>query len=404
VTLEYRRRRAESAHGDTERGMTMVELLVAMGIGVGVTLATTTLLISGENHKRTTTSTNDAEQTGAYAFYELDQAIRGAGSGFASTAFGKSKGVLACKLYAAPVLPPAGALPDPFGTPAFQATSADLRMVPVLIAPSQSQGGSDVLVVMNGSGAAGGVPRQIAGPGDATTLALDNTVGFVTNDLLLVSQSGGPVGADCLLEQVNKVVGSTLLLGGAYYTAGTNTTMQNLASDTTNYVTPLGNATANNLQLTLYGVGNNRILYSYDLLQNLKVVQGSGANTSQAIADGVDQLHAIYGLDTTAATGAGTGIQNAWAAPTDAGWDPATVRGDPTRMLQIISVRVALVLRSSYYDKNVVSPPTLTLFQGLTNATNTPLQQVVALNPVDQHYRYRVFEFTVPVRNMLLID
>ena len=46
-----------------ERGMTLVELMVAMIIGLGVTLAVTSLLIAGENHKRTTTSTNDAEQT-----------------------------------------------------------------------------------------------------------------------------------------------------------------------------------------------------------------------------------------------------------------------------------------------------------------------------------------------------
>ena len=40
--------------------MTLVELLVAMTIGLGITLAVTSVLIASENHKRTTTSTNDA--------------------------------------------------------------------------------------------------------------------------------------------------------------------------------------------------------------------------------------------------------------------------------------------------------------------------------------------------------
>ena len=66
-------------------------------------------------------------------------------------------------------------------------------------------------------------------------------------------------------------------------------------------------------------------------------------------------------------------------------------------------MRVSLVLRSNYYDKNPVTPATLTLFQGLTNAAGAALQQNVALSADDQHYRYRVFEFTVPVRNMLLL-
>jgi type IV pilus assembly protein PilW len=375
--------------------MTLVELLVAMGIGLGITLAITSLLIAGENHKRTTTSGNDAEQTGAYAFYALDRAIRGGGSGFASSAFGTDRGVLGCKLNVAGILPRATALPAPFGSATFQVTSANLRMAPVLIARNQSLAGSDVLVVMNGSGAAGGVSRQVTGVGGADTLVLDNSVGFVLNDLALVSQSGV---ADCLLEQVSDISGSTLTVGGTYYTAGSGTTLQSLATNTATYVTPIGNATANNVQLTLYGVGSNRTLFSYDLLRNLQLVQGSGADASQAIADGVDQLHAVYGVDTN-----GDGVQDTWAAPGDAGYDIATVMTTPATMRAILAVRVSLVLRSNYYDKNLVSPTTLPLFQGLTNAGGASLQQSVALSVDDQHYRYRVFEFTVPVRNMLLL-
>jgi type IV pilus assembly protein PilW len=376
-----------SYYAGAQLGMTLVELLVAMGIGLGVTLAITSLLITGENHKRTTTSTNDAEQTGAYAFYVLDRAIRGGGSGFAFSALGTDRGVLGCKLNAAAMLPRAGALPAPF---ASLTTSANLRVAPVLIAKNQSQAGTDVLVVMNGSGAAGGVPRQVTGAGSAHTLILDNSVGFAVNDLALVSQSGV---TDCLLEQVTAISGSTLTVDSStYYTAGpSSATLQTLASSTATYVTPLGNATANNVQLTLYGVGSNRTLFSYDLLRAL-------GDTSEAIADGVDQLHAIYGVDSD-----GDGKLDTWADPGATGYDIATVMTAPATMRKILAVRVSLVLRSNYFDKKQVSPATLTLFGGLTNAAGTSLAQTVTLGADDQHYRYRVFEFTVPVRNMLLL-
>lgn len=381
-------------------GMTLVELMVAITIGLGVTVAVTSMLIASENHKRVTTSTNDAEQTGAYAFHALDEALRGAGSGFAESAYGIDRGVLGCRLTVAAILPRATAMPDPFGSTAFLAASADLRVSPVLIAKNQSQAGSDVLVIMNGSGAAGGVSRQITGPGSSTALILDNSVGFAVNDLALVSQSGIP---DCLLEQVTAINGSTLTVGGAYYTTGSNTTLQTLAGSTASYVTPLGNATANNLQVTLYGVGNNRTLYSYDVLRNEELAQGvAGADISQAIADGVDQLHALYGVDTN-----GDGVQDGWADPGAAGtYDITTVMNSPTTMRSIVSVRVALVLRSNYYDKNSgnpVSPATLTLFGGLQDANGNSLQQVVNLSATDRQYRYRTFEFTVPLRNMLLL-
>jgi type IV pilus assembly protein PilW len=385
-----------------QRGMTLIELMVALVIGLGVTLAVTTILIAGENHKRTTTSTNDAEQTGAYVFHSLDGVLRGAGSGIAESAYPTpDAGLLGCKLNAGSILPAAAAFPAPFGG-FLGGASSTLRVAPLLIGQNQSPDGkSDVLAVMGGSGAAGGVSRQVTVAGNATTVTLDNAVGFVASDLFLVSQNGT---ADCLLEEVASVATPTLTLDTTlpYYTNGATTTISTLAASTASYVTPLGNAAANNLQFELIGVDANHTLYSYDLLQNLSLVQSPGtADAAQAIADGVYEMHALYGIDTN-----GDGILDTWAgpgAPTDAAYDINTVMTTPATMRKIIAVRVALVLRGQYYDKNTVSPATLTLFTALTNGGGTSLQQSVTISANDQHYRFRVFEFTVPLRNMILL-
>jgi len=53
-----------------------------------------------------------------------------------------------------------------------------------------------------------------------------------------------------------------------------------------------------------------------------------------------------------------------------------------------------------------VSPPTLTIFNGLKNGpggTGASLAQPINLSATDQQFRYRIFEFTVPLRNMLLL-
>jgi type IV pilus assembly protein PilW len=395
------------------KGMTLVELMVAMTIGLGITLAISSVLISSENHKRATTSTNDAQQTGSYGYYALDKALRGAGSGIAESAFPTDVGVLGCHLNAAGIFPRATPFPAPFGAFLGGITNT-LNVAPLLIGQSQSQDGvSDVIMVMSGSGAAGGVSRQITGGGSATTATLDNTVGFANsagvanNDLLLVSQSGV---ADCLMEQVFSIAPPTLNLAGTYYTATAATTsMAALASNTSSYVTPIGSAAANNVQFLLFGLDTNRTLYSYDLLQNLNLVGGAGGDTAQAIADGVVQMNALYGIDTV-----GGGIQNAWAGPGDPGWDISTVMASPAKMKQIVSVRVALVVRGEYYDTKrsnagtpiAVSPPTLTIFNGLKNGpsgTGASLAKVINLNATEQQFRYRVFEFTVPLRNMLLL-
>jgi type IV pilus assembly protein PilW len=387
-----------------QRGMTLIELMVALAIGLGVVLAITSLLITGENHKRVTTSTNDAEQTGAYVFYALDRALRSAGSAFVESAYPTDRGVLGCRLNVASILPRTSAFPAPFATAFLAGATNTLRVAPLLIARRQSDDGkSDVLVSMGGSGAGGGVSRQVTGTGGANTLVLDSTVAFNNNDMALVSQSGT---TDCLLEQVGAINGSALTVSGTqYYTAGATTSLATLASSTSSYVSPIGNAAANNVQFQLFGVSANRTLYSYDLLQNLRLMQGVGGDVAQAIADGVDQMNAIYGIDTN-----GDGIQDTWAGPGDAGYDINTVMTTAATMRKIVSVRVALVLRGQYYEKNIVagaltpvSPPTLTVFSGLTNLGGTSLQQTINLSATDQQYRYRVFEFTIPLRNMLLL-
>jgi type IV pilus assembly protein PilW len=392
-----------------QTGITLVELLVAMTIGLGITLAVSSVLIATENHKRTTTSTNDAQQTGSYGFYALDKALRGAGSGIAASAFPPDVGVFGCHLNAGGIFPRATPFPPPFAGFLGGVTNP-LNVAPVLIGQGQSLGGSDVIMVMGGSGSAGGVSRQITGGGGGTTATLDNTVGFAINDLVLVSQSGVP---DCLMEQVTPPYTPptpTLIFGGIYSTAtASSTTMAALAANTSSYVTPLGNAGANNVQFMLFGVDDNRTLYSYDLLQNLNLVGGVGVDSAQAIADGVVQMNALYGIDTN-----GDGKQDAWTAPdatTVPAWDINTVMNSPVQMKQIVSVRVALVVRGQYYDLNggtaavpiPVSPPTLTIFNGLVNSAGTSLAQQINLNATERQFRYRVFEFTVPLRNMLIL-
>jgi type IV pilus assembly protein PilW len=391
--------------------MTMIELLVAMAIGVTVTLAVSTLLVASENHKRITTSNNDATQTGVYTFSEIDRALRGAGSGFVQSSYSGDQGVLGCRLNVASIMPRTSAYPAPFSNYFLGgATPTALRVAPVLIGAGQSDNNtSDVLVVMQGSGNAGGVSRPVYGSGSSTSLVLETTVGFNQFDVVLVSQSGT---TDCLLEQVNAVTASSLTLGNSlpYYTTGGTTSIATLSASTATAVTPLGNmglppaTSPNNVQFTLYGVGTNNTLYSYDLLQYQNLMSGSGGgDVSQVIADQVIQMNAIYGLATTATPS----VFNNWANPADTGhgYDINTVMNTPATQKLIVSVRVAIIVRGEYYDKNVVSPASLTLFNGLVDGYGNSLAKTVSLTTAStgRNYRYRVFEFTVPLRDLIVL-
>src|SRR5712691_11656289 len=71
-----------SRHRLSERGFSMVELLVAMLIGlIGMIIIFQVFEVS-ESIKRTTTSGGDAQQNGAVALYVIEHDLRNAGMGF----------------------------------------------------------------------------------------------------------------------------------------------------------------------------------------------------------------------------------------------------------------------------------------------------------------------------------
>ncbi len=306
-----------------QRGVTLIELLVAMAIGLIVMLAVTSVVTVGEAHKRTTTSTNDMSQGGAFAAYALDRVLRSAGSGFVQ---GGNLGVYGCKLSAArtiggtatTILPRTTAFPAPFASllgGAGAALAGDLRVAPLLIGQGQSAGGSDVLVVMGGNarGWRHSSTDPLLVPG-TDNLRLANTVGLKNGDLGVVTQDGVQ---DCLIEQVNvtdaaafDAAGNEVLpIGGHYFTAtGPSTSLTTLADSTTAYYTPLGNVDANNVQFQLIGVGANQTLFAYDLLRSAGA--GSDAEALQAISDGVVELRALYGVDL-----GGDGLIDDWVSP-----------------------------------------------------------------------------------------
>lgn len=385
------------------KGVTLVELLVAVAIGLVVVLAVTSVLTIGQSQKRSTTSVNDMGQSGAYASYILDRAIRSAGSGFTQA---WDLGVFGCLLNVTrdgvPILPRTTAFPGAFaGFLGGAGGSANLRVAPALIGKSQSSSGSDVLMLMGGNAAAGDVPRPLRVPGTPAPLAanelrLDNIIGLTAGDIGLLSQAGTD---DCLIEQVGTTSSAApdvlpLAAAGRYYRdADPFSTIRDSGLATPSYLTPLGNLASGNVQFQLIGVGDNRTLVSYDLLRQAGA--GSDADATSAIADGVLALRALYGLDTDA-----NGVVDTWVDPGSTGFDIATMMGTPAIARQVMAIRVALVLRGSNYEKEEVSPASLVLFGDLATA----LQQTVTLSGADaKHFRYRVIDSVVPVRNMLLL-
>ncbi len=58
------------------RGHTLIELMVAIVIGMILVIAAFSVMATFEGGKRTTTAMNDALQSGNFGLYEIDKLVR----------------------------------------------------------------------------------------------------------------------------------------------------------------------------------------------------------------------------------------------------------------------------------------------------------------------------------------
>jgi type IV pilus assembly protein PilW len=105
----------------------------------------------------------------------------------------------------------------------------------------------------------------------------------------------------------------------------------------------------------------------------------------------------VYGVDTN-----NDGVIDTWVRPTAAPWTAAALLDGSVaardNLRSILAVRVAVILRSSLPERTAVSNGTITLFDdlALTPAVSR------SFTGAEQQQRYRVVDFTVPLRNIML--
>ena len=380
-------------------GHTLIELMVAIIIGLIMVLASFQVLATFEGHKRTTTAMNDALQSGSFGLYTLDKLVRSSGTGLVQSAL-LSYGCLLNYTSSGGVAVSNGAvtvtLPVPFDT-VLSAGGGKLRLAPAVIFPGatpypSTTAPSDVFLLMSGGAGYGEVPISIrAPPPTSTQLTVDSTVGLRATDWLLIGSNGVPA---CTVTSVASTLSNVALtLNGA----------ASLSSYSNGYVVGLGSAQA--ASFVMYGVGANNSLYNVDLLN-------SDLTTAQLVSDDIVMLRAVYGVD-PGATGSLT-----WTTPSAGvviagityNYSPAGLLSGATAataaLRSIKAIRAAVVVRAPLSERTDASDTTIGTGHAVNAGTYTLFSALPAAVratwtvPAGQEgYRYRVLEGTIPLRN-----
>jgi len=120
---------------------------------------------------------------------------------------------------------------------------------------------------------------------------------------------------------------------------------------------------------------------------NPDAITAPNCNNTDPMASNIVFMKAQYGIAPI-----GSQTVNQWLDATGATW-ANPVNADIPR---IKAVRLAIVARNSQYNRDTVTASPLTLWTDGGVPTKT-----MSLTADQQHYRYKVFQTVVPIRNMI---
>lgn len=399
--IQSLKRAGQTRRWAAHAGFSLVEVMVAMVIGLLGIIVMMQVFSAVEKQKRTTTGGDDAINSGSIALYGIERDIRQSGWGI------NALPLIGCSV--------SGLLSG----------GVNIPLVPVTINSTLITGqdsDTDTLLVVSGNGNGTVEGNSIVSQGTDNFGVLTLKV-FNPPDRVVATP---PTRSDpCTLEShtVGPITGSTVALTAPITsaTAMTNGKLYNLGTNPSirAYAIRSGTLTVCNYRTTNCGAAAN--------------------NTNPAIwvpiANDVVSLRAQYGRDTAAAEM--DGVVDVWnqavaTSATPVSTTPAK-NTDACGLLRVSALRIALVARSSQPEKtldwplltqHVTTPQTLILPD--ESPTTTPLLwagssqvavdideteaanvQIVPTSPdatatwpTWQDFRYKVFQTVVPLRNI----
>ena len=371
----------------TSRGVSLVELMVGVAIGLIGVVAIFQAVTVWTKHTQTTGSGSDAQVSGTLALFNIERDLKQAGHGFGRAA----TALMGCNV----VTPP----------PPVVGGAINLR--PVEIVQGAPAGAPDTIRVFYG------VSSFFPDEGDFTgstntTKTLPRLGGFRKGDIAVVAGDVGlPPVSTCMMIEVTDDTDPNGLIAHApvnytsFYGGPAKDARLNIAAPPaflTGKIYNLGDRP----RYDVWTIDNNRVLARVDWLDPAAPL------VSAQIADGVVNMKAQYGYDTNSDGKIDNGEWMA-ALPPAPDWK------------RVLAVRVAVLVRSRQFERNgdsganngataAVTPTAAnpTYFGGtpfrmtdVNNGLADSFSDVDAVPNNWRYYRYRVYERVIPLRNML---
>ncbi|WP_431113042.1 PilW family protein [Variovorax paradoxus] len=361
-------------------GFTIIELMVGLLVGLFVTLGVTYVLMNMEGQKRTVTSGSDAQMTGALALATLTRTLQPAGYGF-----NQVPEVMGC------------ALDNKYGGAGFMGLPE--RLVPVEIEDG-SGGASDVIRVFASGKESYAVPLRLKETYSPTVPIAKEQ--FVPLALAGVQPKDSTYPGDLMVAAVEAMQPCEIFQASAV-AAGVISRKDDGAWNAPDF--PSKNYSSGNYLINLGQPFDATLAVSSDGALTLKTLTFSSTGvpsytSALPVHRDIVNLQAMYGKDTTSPPDGAIDAWNTEKPTTNAQWQ------------QVVAVRIAVVARSTQFEREEVTlqAPEWDVGKEIkvngakacrANGGSECLSLDVSTFPEWKHYRYKVFDSIIPLRNMV---
>lgn len=348
-------------------GFSLVEVLVASAITLTGLLVITQVFAAYEGWKRTTTGVAQGQEGGLLGAFSIEKDLRQAGLGMIG---------LRC------------ATINAYNASAT-AKNIAFNGMPVTITQHTAANGSDVINVLYSSSPFANVVAtlQANAPRSSSAIEVDNGIGFSRGDLIVIAQPANV----CSLVQLSddgQLTGKANVVG-----PGSTWQLPHAPSLAFPWNPPVDQNLFPDSPAIGYSTGA-KVLNFGQLIEHTFYVHGDmlrmderslvdASQTSFDLIPGVVGLRARYGRDTD-----NDGALDVFDNDT-ADFLAKSLATESGNTLN--AVQFALIVRSGKREKEQVSPTSIAFWPGET----------LALADEARHYRYRVFQTIVPLKNII---
>jgi type IV pilus assembly protein PilW len=374
-----------------QSGISLIEIMIGLTIALITTLMLSQIMGLWWNQRKTTDSASEGQNQGLTSMVLMEQAIRSAGYG---TQIGTLINCTARYSYVGSN----GA--NGTSDPTFTGASFGVSIAPLIIVDGGTNGEPDQIEVRSGKGTISFGLTTISNdmPGASSTLKVNSIDGF---EVATFSVLYNPATGDCTRFDLTAKNGQALTL---QQNPGNNTPGDGSSNVVYN---PAGNPSG----WPSYVAGNYIIKMGSDIItstysvdetnRQLKLADASMrvATVNYTLGESIVNMQAQYGIKASAGTYSYTwGDATGTYAKTALASDSASL----TKILTLQTVKLAVVSRIPKRENGIVTSACSGFSSGICIWGTTKVRLDGGAGGTEwQHYKYRVYESVIPLRNTI---